>query len=137
MKKKFEFFDHTADAMFRAYGVTLENKFVNAALALFSIMKDPEKIGSSIEFKISLRANDKKELLYSWIDELIFLVDAKYFMLHKVKSLRITKDKNYKLVAVVIGDATEGLHVASSGVKAATYNDMEIKDEYIQMVIDI
>mgnify|MGYP006451174011 FL=1 len=38
--KNYEFLEHTADEKFRAYGKTLEEAFINAALATAKIMTD-------------------------------------------------------------------------------------------------
>jgi archease family protein len=44
MKKKFEYFEVTADAGYWAYGSTIEEAFENAALAMFELMTDTAKV---------------------------------------------------------------------------------------------
>jgi len=137
MQKKYEFLSHTADAMFKAYGKTREEQFSNAALAMFAIMIEPDQIEQKVEKQVTVEAADEKALLYQWLEELIFLLDAEFFVLHHVKDIKITKNKKLKLTATIVGDAQEGKYVVSGGVKAVTYNDMEITDEYVQVVVDI
>ena len=131
---KYEFFDHTADAKFRAYGKNVEEQFANAALAMTAIMINPEEVKGVITKTIQAKGNDLKQLLYNWIDELIFLLDTKQFLLHEVKKLTITKTA---LKAVVTGDTFKETYQVKSAVKAATYAEMEITKKYVQIVVDI
>jgi SHS2 domain-containing protein len=133
MAKKFEYLSHTADAKFRAYGKTLEEKFVNAAYAAFGIMYDSSKVNPLIKKEIILRAKKTESLLYDWIDELLFYLDSEGWFLAKVEKIEI---KGGKLKATVYGDdckkySTEG------HVKGVTYSEMEINDEYVQVVLDM
>ena len=50
--QKFKYLQHTADAKFQAFGKTLEEAFCNAALAMVSLMWDPEKIEALFEIKL-------------------------------------------------------------------------------------
>lgn len=136
--RKYSFFPHTADSKFRAYGKNTETQFANAALALTSIMFEHKKITPRQEKKISVSGADMKALLYNWLEELLFLLDTKGFVLHAVKKLKISKNKKYKLSAVVQGDSDQGKYeVVGSLVKAVTYSEMEITKKYVQVVVDI
>ena len=68
MTKQFEYLSHTADAKFRAYGKTIEEKFTNAAVATFNIMLNPNKVKPLIKKEITLTAKKTESLLYDWID---------------------------------------------------------------------
>jgi len=138
--KRFEFLPHTADVKFRAYGKTLEEAFSNAALALTAVMTE-DKIASKIKKKITVQAAKKESLLYDFLESLLYLADTEGFLLGKVMSLRIQKKgKEYFLRAEVAGDGAEGYDVKTQ-IKAATYNDMFIKEEKtkvtLQVVLDI
>jgi len=135
--KQFEFFHHTADMKFRAYGKTLEEQFKNAALALANIMFNPDKVEKKVEKQISVEGKDEKELLKGFLDELIFLLDSDYFILNSIKNLKIEKKEPLTLTATLVGDNTEGKYAIESGVKACTYQQMEVTDEYVQVVVDI
>ena len=89
--EKFEFLQHTADAMFRAYGDSIEEKFSNAALAMFSIMIDTETVDAKTEKQVEAEGDDLKSLLYRWLEELLFLLDTEFFILNSVKHLKIEK----------------------------------------------
>jgi SHS2 domain-containing protein len=49
---KFEFLEHTADVYIAAHGQTLEEAFENAALAMFEVMTDTDKVSSDVEDSI-------------------------------------------------------------------------------------
>ena len=46
--KKFEYFEHTADILFKAYGKDVNEVFENAALAMFQVMVE-EKINEQFK----------------------------------------------------------------------------------------
>jgi len=140
-KRKYLFLPHTADAKFRAFGKTLEKQFENAALAMASIMFDCSKIKPSLKKKISVKGADLKALLYNWIEELLYLVDAKGFILNSVKQMKIKQEKKgFSLEATVVGDKYKrGYDKVATGtdVKAVTYQQMEITPSYVQVVVDV
>ena len=78
--KKFEVLEHTADAKFRAYGKNFEEAFMNAAYALASLMYDVKMIAAKKIEKIEVHGNDKEQLLYNFLEEILFLQDAKQFV---------------------------------------------------------
>lgn len=133
---KYKFLEHTADAKFKAYGKTIEGAFSNAALAMFSIMVDTGKVKGKIEKKINVKGADLKSLLYSFLEELLFLMDSKGFILNKIKKIKIEKNK---LTAVAVGDKISDKHELHGEVKAVTYNEMEIDEDkaMVQVVVDL
>ena len=136
--KKYEFFEHTADAKFRAYGKSIEEQFSNAALALIAVMFDPEKIQEKITKSITIKGNDLKSLLYNFLEELLYLIDTESFIVHKVTGIKIGEiGKKHILTATLIGDKISDKYENMGSVKAVTYSEMEIKPDYVQVVLDI
>ena len=134
----YKFFEHTADAKFRAYGKTMEDRFANAALAMFSLIIDIKEIKPEIEKQVEVKGNDQKQLLYNWLEEILFLLDADSFFLNSIKSMEITqKGRYYTLKAVVAGDTFKDEYLVYGSVKAVTYAEMEIEKAYIPVVVDI
>lgn len=135
---KFEFFEHTADVKFRAYGKTIEEQFSNAALAMFNIIMNTGAIEAVSKKKIEAEGKDEKALLYDWLEKLLVLIDTEEFMLKEVKNLKIEKkDDKFTLSADVSGDKYREKYELFGGIKAVTYNDMEISDKFVQVVCDI
>ncbi len=139
--EKFKFLEHTADAKFQAFGKNLEEAFSNAALAMFSIIVDTDKVKPKIEKKIFVESENKESLLYDFLAELLVLLDSVPFLLNKVKSLKIEKGKKYKLTAVVVGDSDVKSYETKMHIKAMTYSEMFIKElpdkTTVQVVVDI
>ena len=133
MTKQFEYFPHTADAKFRAYGKNLEEKFCNAAYATFNIMLDPKKVKANEKKEITITFKKTESLLYDWIDELLFYLDSEGWFLSKIEKIEI---KDNTLNSVVYGDNYKNYQTAGH-VKGVTYSEMEITDEYVQVVLDM
>jgi SHS2 domain-containing protein len=138
---KFKFFDHTADAKFQAYGKSMEEAFSNAALAMFSIITDTEKINKKTKKEIKAEGRDLKSLLYNFLEELLFLIDTENFLLNSIKEISIKETNGkFRLNALVLGDKAEN-YETNGDIKAVTYNEMEINEEkdkfMVQVVVDI
>jgi SHS2 domain-containing protein len=141
MMKKFEFLPHTADAKFRAFGYTLEEAFCNAALATASLMWDWEKVERRTKRKVKVEGKDLKQLLCSFLEEIIYLLDSKMFLLNSVDKIKIEKKGNqYNLEAFFKGDKYSDKYKIFGDVKAITYNEMEINENRpvtLQVVVDV
>ena len=60
--EKYRFLPHTADAKFQAFGKTLEESFVNAALAMASLMWDWELIDKTKKQRVEEDGRDLEQL---------------------------------------------------------------------------
>ena len=119
---KFEFLEHTADIKFHAQGKTIEEVFCASAQALSVCIAGDNKIKKAKKKKIIIEAGDNEGLLYKFLDELIYLLDAERFVIADVD----ISIKNYRLKAVVYGDNASN-YKNLSHVKAATYAEMKVK----------
>lgn len=138
---KYEYLEHTADIRYKAYGKNKEEIFSNAALAMFKAMSD-ENIEQKIEHEISVEGDDLKRLLYEWLEELIVLMDTDSFFISYVKKITIQKKDKYYLHATIVGDNNIAVdntnkYPTKTIVKAITYNQMQVTDEYAEVVVDI
>ena len=135
---KYEFLPHTADVKFRAYGKTMEEAFSNAALALTSVVIEPNKVETKIEKTIEIKSEDEKALLYDFLEQFIILLDSESFLLNSIKEIKI---KDNKLNAVILGDTEIDKYKTETHIKAVTYQEMEIKKEkgkyMLQVVLDL
>jgi SHS2 domain-containing protein len=140
---KFEFLEHTADVYISAHGTTTEEAFGNAALAMFEVMTDSQKIVPLKKDIIEVEAEDEYALLYSWLEALLvkFEVENKLFSKFEVQAIKETK-QGYKLKASVWGEPFDPQkHSQKVGVKAVTYHQMEFIKERekvtLMFVLDI
>jgi SHS2 domain-containing protein len=133
---KYKYLDHTADIKFQSFGKSLNEAFSNAAYAMINIISE-DNIKEKTTRKIKVRGVDEKSLLYSFLEEILFLLNTEDFILSKVKKIEIKKNE---LTAELNGDDLKDYRLGLD-VKAVTYNDMFIKKEkskfIIQVVLDI
>jgi SHS2 domain-containing protein len=138
---KFKYLQHTADAKFRAFGETIEEAFGNAALAMVSLMWDPEKIEPEFEFELCVFGRDEKQLLVNFLEDILFKLDTKMFLLKSVEKICFVKKNNQlTLKAVLSGDTFSEKYETFGEVKAITYNEMEIVKNHsimVQVVVDM
>jgi SHS2 domain-containing protein len=136
--KPYEFLPHTADAKFRAYGKTLEEAFMNAAYAMTDVIIDHKKIKPTTEKTISVESENNEALLYDFLEQFLILLDSEGFLLNKVKELKIN---NNKLTAKVTGDTHPEKYETETHIKAVTYQEMFIKEEkgqyVVQLIVDL
>ncbi len=142
-QKKYEYLDHTADAKFLAYGKTLEEAFGNAALAMSNVMIDTSTVSSTLSQYIDLTAEDLEGLLFDWLSEFLFLMDAENlifgdFKVHSIKQ----EGGQFHLNATVYGEHIDpSRHMFDTEVKAATYNDIQVQPSadgwVLQAIVDI
>ena len=138
--KKFEFLDiTTADAAFLAYGKNLNELFENAALAMFEVMINTEQIKCKIERKIEVNGNDLASLMFNWLNELLFYVDAENLAFSKFEVE--VDERNFKLKAKCKGEKIDPeKHETRVVVKSATYHKLEIKKNEVwkaRVILDI
>jgi SHS2 domain-containing protein len=126
--KGFEFLEHTADAYVAAYGKNLKEAFENAALAMFDVMTDAEKVSPTVEDSVEVEAPDEYALLYSWLEALLVKFDTKETLYSRFRISSLEETPNgFTLEARIWGEQFDPKkHLQKVGVKAATYHRMEI-----------
>lgn len=137
MKDKFVFLEHTADVKFQAFGKNVEEMFGNSALALKKTICEL-KIKEGEEKKIEVKGKDFESLLYNFLEEFLYLLDAEDFLLSRIKDIKL---RGFNLKAVVVGDKAHN-YKFTNNVKAVTYSDMFVKKDEAgnwlsQVVLDV
>jgi len=128
---KFDYLEHTADVYIAAHGTTLEEAFGNAALAMFEVMTDTDKVAPAKKELVEVEAEDEYALLYSWLEALLvkFEVEGMVYSKFEVAPVKDTKE-GFKLKAAVWGEKYDAAkHPQKTGVKAVTYHQMEFVKE--------
>lgn len=137
--KNFIFIEHTADIKFQAFGKDVKEVFENSSLALKETICGRLNIKEKEKKKIQVKGNDFESLLYNFLEEFLYLLDAKNFLISKLKTMKID-EKNFKINAVVSGDKASGYDFINN-VKAVTYSDMLVKKQdnrwVAQVVLDV
>ncbi len=139
MKKAFEIIDHAADVGIIAYGADVEELFSNAALALFSLITEPESVEEKLHLNLEVSSEDTDSLLIEWLNELIYFFDAKHMLFNRFDIGNVTHNE---LKATCYGEGFDPMkHKIKIGVKAATYHMLKLDkngDGYkAQIILDI
>ena len=133
----FKFLEHTSDVKFQAFGNKIEKVFENSALALKESICGKIKIKEIKEKKINIEGKDFESLLYNFLEEVIYLLDAENFIISGIKDIRI---KDFKLKGTIFGDKASNYKFTNE-VKAVTYNEMFVKQKgkkwISQVVLDV
>jgi SHS2 domain-containing protein len=87
IEKPFEYAEHTADVMIVAYGCTLEEAFANAAYGFANFIYDTSKVEPKQRVEIEVTGVDLEQLLFNWIDELLYRLDGENFAFNKIEEL--------------------------------------------------
>ena len=118
-----------ADMAFEATGRTPEKMFEAAALALTNIqVKSLKAIKPIIRKAISVNAEDLERLLFTFLQELIFLKDVDQLVFSKYKVEIFEKDKKFMLNCVAQGEKLNmKKHNLIVDAKAITYHQFEVK----------
>ncbi|MFH1455926.1 MAG: archease [archaeon] len=116
MKYKF-LEDMTSDVVYEAYGKTLKEIFVNAAEGMFEVICQKDKIEPKDFVEVDVNADNLEDLMFSWLQELIALVDVEEMFFCKFEILEISETK---LKAKVYGEPISPAK-GETVVKSLTY----------------
>jgi len=142
-EKKYEYLYHIADAKFKAYGLTLEEAYENAALAMFNVMINTSGFEGCESRDIEVGSPDIKGLLVEWLSELLYLfeVDGIVFSEFKIYSIEKTND-GFSLKGKASGEPIDlSRHNFDTQVKAVTFHDLQVESDktgrfWVQVVVD-
>ena len=119
----------TADVAFEAWGESLEETFIAAADATMNVMvEDVSSIGRVHQITVELGHDQLDLLLFSFLNELIFLKDTRKLLL-RVQAISIgMEDGRYTLKSTLYGETPEaGRHGLLTDVKAVTLHRFSLK----------
>jgi SHS2 domain-containing protein len=128
---KFHFLEDiaTADLAFEAFGKNYSELFKNAGLALEEAMVETKSVQSKINYEIELDDSNIENLLYLFLEELVYLKDAEELLFSKIKC-RIKSAKNvWKFAANLGGERiNRKKHKLRDDVKAVTKHLFRVKE---------
>lgn len=148
----YKFLEHTADLKIQVKEKKLEKAFIESAMALKEAIAEKVKVKEKIKKKIEVNGKDKSALLYNFLEEFLYLLDADNFLIADIKKLKIIEEKSklsknsninnkFILIAEITGDKSSN-YKFTNNVKAITYNEMLITENpaggtIIQFVLDV
>jgi SHS2 domain-containing protein len=122
-RPSFEILEHTADIGLRARGRTPEELFENAAAGLLEILGAAAREGSTDE-EIAVEADDPAALLVHFLDELIYLVDARGA---RIAAITVRFDAPTRLRARVTWTPSDE-PLGGTELKAATLHQLSLEE---------
>jgi SHS2 domain-containing protein len=124
MSKSYEYLDHTADVLFIAKASNLEDLFEQCALAVENTQVEVKLIEPKIKKEIKIEAKTNEDLLFEFLDELLFYKDSERLIFSKFD----LKIKDNKLECKAFGDEIDfKKHDPKVDVKAITMHMFELK----------
>ena len=117
--------DHPADIRMEVRGRTLEQLFVNAALALTSLIAPKSHGPPDTEVVVVLEGTDHEELMVDWLRELLYRNQVARFML--VRPLAITVSENRVEARLAGKTAHEDQPQQGLEVKGVTYHGLSVE----------
>jgi SHS2 domain-containing protein len=120
--RKYRFLEHTADALFRAYGGNFRELLENSAEAMCSVMYDLGKVKAKTKVEVGVEGKNREELLHNFLGSVLFEMQSRgmLFARFKVKEL----DENSGLLkAALFGEKMNAArHGLKTEVKAVTWH---------------
>ncbi|MFP4561132.1 MAG: archease [Thiohalorhabdus sp.] len=116
-------YEHQADVGIRAFGPTLEETLVQAAVGLTAVVTDPESVVPRDPVPVEVSAPDPEFLLVEWLDALVYEM-ATRSMLFGAFEVSLTEGG---LAATAWGEPVErARHEPAVEVKGATLTDLRV-----------
>ncbi len=133
--QSFEILDISGDVGITAFGRTIEEVFMNAAIGMYSLITDLDKVREEKSVNIVVESQSVEGLLVSWLNELIFHFDAYGFI---GKRIVLNEFSENKLKASVSGEEFDPLrHEGKLLIKAATYHKLRMEKKNGVWEIDV
>ncbi len=131
--------EHTADIGIEVEAEDLRSLFTGAASCMFGLVVDLDSVRPLESIEVTLDAGDLQELLFKWLNELIYIMDARSMLLSRFVLHRIAGDG---LEATVTGERIDpARHKIQEEIKAATYHDIVVEeraeDWFARVIFDV
>ncbi len=125
MKPGFETFEHGADIGIRGIGRTLEEAFINAAKALFSLMVlNLEEVRPEKKVTLEVEGENLEELFLEWLNKLLSLAGMENLVFSEFGC----QIKDLSLSGWAAGEPiNEKKHELGEEVKGATYTMLKVE----------
>jgi SHS2 domain-containing protein len=124
----YRYLEHTADVGVEVVAPSLRDAFSEAGIALYGIMTDTSGFKPKASVRIAATGYDLKSLLYSWLEELIYIFDTSRMVLARIDVDKLSLDPP-AIEATGWGEIFDpARHESRTGVKAITYHRMELED---------
>ena len=131
--------EHTADLAIEVTAETPSDLFATAAEALFSLIADPENIGSRTEISVAADGDGIEDLLHAWLSEILGQFNISGFVGRYCQITSMTKNR---VEGTVCGEPLDlARHRFYTEIKGVTYHDFRVWQEndswHARIVFDV
>jgi len=140
--EKFVFHEHVVDVLFESFGFSFEEALENAALAMFTVIADVEKVKGDEKIEVEEKAESLEELVAYTLSSLLSELDSRemFFSKFAVSSFKKIKE-GFAVKGVAYGSPAEP-ELGRTFVKAVTYHEIKVEQRengqwHIHVLLDI
>ncbi len=136
----YKFLDHATDAIIEVTAKDLKEAFSVTADAVINLTLDQDKVEEKDQKEFSANGKDLRYLLFSWIEEITFVLITQGFAIKRVE-FDIEQKEGYKINAKAYGEPIDlQKHNFKVEIKAPTFYEMEINQDkgvYMKFLVDL
>ena len=136
----YKFLDHATDAIIEVTAKDLKEAFSVTADAVINLTLDQDKVKEKDEKDFSAQGKDLSYLLFSWLEEITFVLITEGFAIKRIE-FDIEKDDGYKIIAKAYGEPLDlHKHNFKVEIKAPTFYDMQINQDngvFMRFLLDL
>jgi SHS2 domain-containing protein len=136
---EFELIEHDADIGIRVTASSLEELFVTAGKAFFSILIDLSSVDPDTTKRIEADEETLEDLMVGWLSELLFVHSSTKFLGREVSALALDRRPDaFHLTADVCGERYDpGRHVILEEIKTVTYHGLKVAEDKGRWVCEV
>ena len=136
----YKFLDHATDAFLEVTGKDLKEAFSVTADAVINITLDQDKVEEKERKEFSAQGKDLDYLLFSWLEELTFVLITDGFAIKRIEFDILQKD-GYQIQAIAYGESLDfKKHNFKVEIKAPTFYEMKIEQNdgvFMRFLLDL
>jgi len=136
----YKFLDHATDDIIEVTAKDLKEAFSVTADAVINLTLDQDKVEEKDQKEFSANGKDLRYLLFSWIEEITFVLITQGFAIKRLE-FDIDEKEGYKINAKAYGEPLDlHKHNFKVEIKAPTFYEMEIRQDkgvYMKFLVDL
>lgn len=136
----YKFLDHATDAIIEVTAKDIKEAFAVAAEAEINLTLDQDKVEEKEKRDFNANGKDLRYLLFSWLEEIPFLMITEGFAIKRIE-FDIEEKDGYAISATAYGEPLDvQKHNFKVEIKAPTFYDMEIRtngEVYMRFLLDL
>ncbi|MCE2614878.1 MAG: archease, partial [Nitrosopumilus sp. (ex Thoosa mismalolli)] len=99
----YKFLDHATDAIIEVRAKNLKEAFSVTADAVINLTLDQAKVEEKEQKQFSAKGKDLRYLLFSWLEEIPFLLITEGFAIKRVE-FEIKENEGYEIDSIAFGE---------------------------------